>query len=90
MAVVAAPDLNQVSYLRPISGIISIKRAYQGQAQPEVPDLGQHAVQCRLVGEQADDDGLRAAVAELEAAEPIRPLVVEDTVDADLVAGRPP
>jgi Hemerythrin HHE cation binding domain len=39
---------------------------------------------------EADDDGLRAVVAELEAAEPVRPLVVEETVDADLVAGRPP
>ena len=90
VAVAAALDLDQVSYLRPISGIIRIKSAYQGQAQPEAPDLGQHAMQCRLVGEQADDDGLRAVVAELEAAEPVRPLVVEDAVDADLVRGRPP
>ena len=43
-----------------------------------------------MVGEQSDDDGLRAVVAQLEAAEPVRPLVVGDAVDADLEASRPP
>lgn len=50
--------------------------------------LARSQVSC--VGEQSDDDGLRAVFAQLEAAEPVRPLVVGDAVDADLVAGRPP
>jgi hypothetical protein len=44
------------------------------------------AEQAARLGEQADDDGLRAVVAELEGAEP----VIEETVDADLEASRPP
>ena len=50
--------------------------------------LARSPVSC--VGEQSDDDGLRAVFAQLEAAEPVRPVVVGDAVDADLVAGRPP
>ena len=50
--------------------------------------LARSPVSC--VGEQSDDDGLRAVFAQLEAAEPVRPLVVGDAVDADLVAGQPP
>src|SRR6266700_386002 len=67
-----------------------VEPAYRDQAQPEVADLGQHSVQCGLVREQANDDRLGAVAADLEAAEPVRPPVVEDAVDADLVAGGPP
>ena len=38
------------------------------------------AEQAAILGEQADDDGLRAVVSELEAPN----LVIEETVDADL------
>jgi hypothetical protein len=45
-------------------------------------------VQGRLVREHASDDGLAVDGLLLEATEPVRPLVIEDSVDPDLVAGR--
>src|SRR6516164_6344357 len=79
-----------MSLLRLVFGVAGVEPAHRDQAQPEVANLGQQPVQCGLIGEQADDDRVRAVAAELEAAEPVRPLVVEDAVDADLVAGGPP
>src|ERR1700733_1207405 len=75
---------------RLVFGVAGVEWAHRDQAQPEVADLGQQPVPCGLIGKQGNDDRLRAVAAELEAAEPVRPLVVEDAVDADLVAGGPP
>src|ERR1700683_3127381 len=72
-----------------ISGIAGVQPAHRDQAQPEVTNLGQQPVQCGLVRKQAGDDGLGTVAAELEAAEPVSPLVVQDAVDAALVAGGP-
>src|SRR5262249_47935165 len=51
-------------------------------------DSGQQPVQCGLIGEQPGDDRLRAVALDMQAAEPGRPVVVENTFDADFVVGR--
>src|SRR5215472_3410889 len=60
---------------------------YRDQAQPEVADLDQQSVQRRLIGQLARNDRLGAIAADLEAAEPVRPPVIEDAIDTDLVVG---
>src|SRR6202021_553058 len=84
------PCRGNLSPLPPDGGAPGVQPTHRDQAQPGATDLGQQPVQCGLVREQADDDRLGAVVAELEAAEPVRPLIVRDAVDADLVASRPP
>jgi hypothetical protein len=85
-----APDLDRVSLLRRISGATSAQLAHRDQGQAEIADPGQQPVQRALIREQASDDRLRAVAADLEAAEPVRPPVIEDAVDADLVPGGTP
>jgi hypothetical protein len=56
------------------------------QLQAQVTDLGQQAMQRRLVGERAGDDGLAGLVAgDAQTLKPGRPAAVQDTLDADLV-----
>src|SRR5262249_25539719 len=83
-------DLDGISWLRSGPGLAAARPAYRDQAQPEAADLRQDSVQRRLIGEHPRDDCLGALAADLEAAEPVRPPVIEDAVDTDLVAGRPP
>ena len=85
-----APDLDRVSLRRLISGATSAQLAHRDQGQAEIADPGQQPVQRALIREQASDDRLRAVAADLEAAEPVRPPVIEDAVDADLVPGGTP
>jgi hypothetical protein len=63
-----------------------VKAAYRVQGEPEVADLGEHAVQRGLVGERAGNGRLPAVVLDLEVSEPGRPVGVEDPLDPDLVA----
>jgi len=79
-----------VSLLRLVSGVTGIQLAHRDQGQAEIADPGQQPVQRGLISEQASDDRLRTVAADLEAAEPVRPPVIEDAVDADLVPGGPP
>src|SRR5215813_2514354 len=58
---------------------------YRDQAQPEVADLDQQSVQRRLISQLARNDRLGAIAANPEAAEPVRPPVIEDAIDTDLV-----
>src|SRR5215467_9936407 len=44
-------------------------------------------MQRRLVGQLARNDRLGAIAANPEAAEPVRPPVIEDAIDTDLVVG---
>jgi len=85
-----APDLDRVSLLRLVSGVTGGQLAHRDQGQAEITDPGQQPVQRGLIREQASDDRLRTVAADLEAAEPFRPPVIEDAVDADLVPGGPP
>src|SRR5215470_12178427 len=78
-----------VSLRHPVRLVTGVESAHRDQVQPEVTDLAQHPVQCGLVGKQAKDDRVRAVGADLETAEPVRPLVVENAVDADLVTDVP-
>ena len=71
-------------------GRVRVEPAHRDQAQPKVPDLRQDPVQRGLIGQPSRDDRLRAIIADLEAGEPVRPPVIEDAFDAELVAGRPP
>jgi hypothetical protein len=82
-----APDLDRVSLLRLVSGATSAQLAHRDQEKAEIADPGQQPVQRALIREQASDDRLGAVAADLEAAEPVRPPVIEDAVDADLVPG---
>jgi hypothetical protein len=81
--------MDGMSLLHFVSGFADVQSAHRDQGQPEVTELGQQAVQCRLIGERARNDRLGAVPGDLEAAEPIRPMVIEDTVNADLVPARP-
>ena len=67
-----------------------LEPAHRDQAQPEVPDPRQDPVQRGLIGQRSRDDRLRAIVGDLEAGKPVRPPVIEDAFDAELLAGRPP
>ena len=69
--------------------LAGVQPAHGDQAEPEVADLGQQAVQRGLVSEQAADDRLVALAADLEAVEPGRPPAVQETRYADLILGRP-
>ena len=64
-----------------------VKPVYRVQGEPEVADLGEHAVQRGLVGERAGHGRLSAVVLDLEVSEPGRPVGLEDPFDPDLVAG---
>src|SRR5262249_39472510 len=86
---VAIPDAARVSFLRLFLWVAGVEPAHRVQGQAEVTDLGQQPVQRGLIGEQAEADCLRAVAADLEAAEPVRPAVIEDALDADLVPARP-
>jgi hypothetical protein len=58
------------------------------QRQAEVTDLGEQAMQGRLVDDGPSDQGLAGRIAaDLEAVEPAGPVTVEDTAYADLVVG---
>jgi pimeloyl-ACP methyl ester carboxylesterase len=63
-----------------------VKAVYRVQGEPEVADLGEHAVQRGLVGERAGHGRLLAVVLDPEVPEPGRPVGVEDPLDPDLVA----
>src|SRR5215469_15804254 len=71
-------------------GRVRVEPAHRDQAQPKVPDLRQDPVQRGLIGQRSRDDRLRAIIGDLETGEPVRPPVIEDAFDAELVAGRPP
>jgi hypothetical protein len=63
-----------------------VKAMYRDQGEPEVADLGEHAVQRGLVGERAGHDRMPAVVLDLQVSEPGRPAGVEDPANPDLVA----
>src|SRR6266581_7409084 len=83
----APPDLHRVSLRRLVLRVTGVQLAHRDQGQTEVANLCQQPVERGLIREQASDDCLRAIVADLETAEPVRPPVIKDAVDADLVAG---
>ena len=59
------------------------------QRQAEVANLGEQAVQGRLVGDRPGDQGLAGRIAaDLEAVEPAGPVTVEVAVHTELVVGR--
>ena len=65
------------------------------QRQAEVANLGEQAMQGRLVGDRPGDQGLAGRIAaDLEAVEPARPVTVQDAAHPELVVdrsvGRPP
>src|SRR5215216_7589719 len=63
--------------------------AYLQQLQAQVADLGEQAVQGRLVGDRPGDDGVAALVAgHPQAVEPGRPAAVQNALDADFVVDR--
>ena len=49
-------------------------------------EISQQAVQRRLIGDRARDDGLVPVGADLETLEPASPPPVQDALDPDLVA----
>ena len=61
-------------------------QAHRDQAHPEVAYLDQHSVQRWLIGQRPGDDGLAALAGDLETLEAGCPALVEDSLDADLVA----
>jgi hypothetical protein len=59
---------------------------YGQQREAEVANLGQQAVQCCLIGDQACDDGHTVGLGgDLHAVEPRGPALVEAVGDSDLV-----
>jgi hypothetical protein len=57
-----------------VSVSVGVELADREQRQAQVTDLGQEAVQRRLVGDRTDDDGLAELVAgDTQALEPGRP-----------------
>jgi hypothetical protein len=54
--------------------------------RPRSRTSGQQPAQCALISKRANNDRLRAHALDLETAEPIRPPVMEDAIDQDLVA----
>src|SRR6266550_4513258 len=83
----APPDLHRVSLRRLVLRVTGGQLAHRDQGQTEVANLCQQPVERGLIREQASDDRLRAIVADLETAKPVRPPVIKDAVDADLVEG---
>jgi glyoxylase-like metal-dependent hydrolase (beta-lactamase superfamily II) len=62
-------------------------RCGEPRAAAGVADLGQQAVQGRLVGDRPGDDGHAGFVAaDLQALEPGRPAALQHPLDADLIA----
>src|SRR5919112_6679005 len=67
----------------PVAGVDGADRQ---ELQAEVADLGQQAVEGRLVGDRSGDGGRTRLVAgHLQAVEPGRPAAVQHPGDADLV-----
>src|SRR5215218_4544933 len=65
---------------------LRVGAAHLQQLQTQVADLGEQAVQGRLVDDGAGDGGLASFVAgHPHAVEPGRPAAVQDAPDADLV-----
>src|SRR5215217_7809421 len=66
-----------------------VDAADRDQRQGQVADLGEQAVEGRLVADRPGDGGLAGLVAvEVQAFEPGRPAAVQDALNADLVAHR--
>lgn len=70
------------------TGAVGVEPTHRDQGQPEVTDLSQQPVQCWLIGEPTGDGSLRAVAADLKAAKPVRPPVIEDPFNADLPPAR--
>src|SRR5262245_33751912 len=67
---------------------LRFKPAHGHDDQAEVAHPVQQAVQGGLVRHRAGDDRLAVVAGDLEAFEPGRPALIEDSLDADLVARR--
>src|SRR6266540_2676550 len=81
-------DRGRVASLSPF-GSLPVQAADRDQWQAKVADLGEQAVQGRLVGDRPGEHGHAAGLAgELQPVKPRRPALVEDALDADLVAHR--
>ena len=65
-----------------------VEPAYGNQDQAEVGHPVQQPVQRGLVRHGAGDDRVAVIAGDLEALEPGRPSLIEDSLDADLVARR--
>src|SRR5262245_39321348 len=66
---------------------IGVNAPHRDQRKGQVADLAEHAVQGSLVGDRPGEKSLaRLVTADLQTLEPGRPVTVQDTVDADLVA----
>ena len=73
-----AAHLGRVSLLRLVLRVTGAELAHRDQGQTEVANLCQQSVERGLIREQASDDRLRAIVADLETAKPVRPPVIKD------------
>ena len=65
-----------------------IEPVYGNEDQAEVGHPVQQPVQRGLIRHRAGDDRLAVVAGDLEALEPGRPALIEDALDADLVARR--
>jgi hypothetical protein len=82
-----AGSMWSLSCAAPLAGA-ELPDGHQGQAK--VADFGEQPVQCGLIWERAGDARLpRGGCRDDQAVEPVRPLRVEDSLDADLVVDRP-
>src|SRR5439155_2072248 len=70
------------------SGSFRFEPAYGNEDQAEVAHPVQQPVQGGLVRHRTEDDRLAVVTVDLEALEPGRPALIEDSLDADLVARR--
>jgi Major Facilitator Superfamily len=64
--------------------------AHRDHGETQVAHLVEGPVQGRLILQRAGQDGLVALVADVQAAEPLRPAAIQDALHPDLVSGRPP
>src|SRR6266699_2014632 len=71
-----------------LSGVSGFEPAYGNEDQAEVAHPVQQPVQGSLVRHRAGDDRLAVVTGDVEALEPGRPALIEDSLDADLVARR--
>src|SRR4029450_13558774 len=80
------------TYVRTLAAVVfggssfGVGAAHLEQLQAQVADLGEQAVQGRLVGDRPGDGGPAPIVGDdLQAVEPGRPAAVQDALDVDLV-----